>query len=106
MDDIAGGFAVTGGSSGSLSSIGRDQGSIGSERERELRLLERSGLEVEEDEAMSAGVAAGVADCASVAGTRSTTPPSDLLPLGRPRGGPASSKRVSERKPRVSKHYT
>ena len=95
-DDIAGGFAVAGGSFGSLSSIGRDQGSIGPERERELRSLERSGLDVEEDEAMSANSAAGV-----VAGRDRRRPSSDLLPRRRPRS-PAGTLR---RKAGWSKHY-
>ena len=46
------------GSSGSLSSMGRDQGSIGSDRESVLRFWDRSGLEVGEDEAMSRSAAA------------------------------------------------
>ena len=56
LEVVVGGFAATMGSSGSLSSIGRDQGSIGSEREREPRVVGRSGLGVEEDEAMSGGL--------------------------------------------------
>lgn len=50
---VVGGFVVIAGRSGSLSFTGRDQGSIGSDRERTSRFLGRSGSEVEEDEAMS-----------------------------------------------------
>jgi hypothetical protein len=57
------GFAAAGRSSGSLSSMGRDQGSICSDRERDSRFLDRSGSEVEEDAAMSGWQsAAGVAE--------------------------------------------
>lgn len=50
--EVVDGSAATGRSSGSLSSMGLDQGSICSDRERVLRLLDRSGVEVGEDEAM------------------------------------------------------
>lgn len=52
FEDGVGGFTATVGSTGSLSSIGRDQGSIDSVKERESIRLDNSGLEVEEDEAM------------------------------------------------------
>ena len=51
FEEVVDGFVVSGGSSGSLSSIGRDQGSIFSDKERESKFLGRSGLE--EEEAMS-----------------------------------------------------
>lgn len=47
---VMGGFVATGESSGSLSSIGRDHGSICPDKERESILLR--GSAVEEDEVM------------------------------------------------------
>ena len=53
LEAVVGGVVGSAGSVGLLSSNGRDQGSIGSERERLSRFLDRSWLEVEENEAMS-----------------------------------------------------
>ena len=50
---VVGGFVASAGSVALLSSKGRDQGSIGSDRERLSRFLDRSWLEVEVNEAMS-----------------------------------------------------
>jgi hypothetical protein len=53
LEPVAGGFVATVRSSGSLSSMGRDHGSIGSDRESVLRSLCRSWVGVEAEEAMS-----------------------------------------------------
>ena len=53
LEAVVGGFVASAGCSALLSSKGRDQGSIGSDRERPSRFLDRSGVEVEESEAMS-----------------------------------------------------